>query len=301
MKKKNSILTATTVFCIVIMGGVLLKKFEKQEQDKSFPIKESLIENVHQQALTYREKIFKTALPSKITKMKSYKNFMDSRMTVDKFMNTSRVGEVKEFVKATFKSLKGCYKEGCGQLPDEDDGFYDPALTVAQQSLRRLLEITERYPRELNLKELISGDDLIDLLNAENEDLRKVALRNLMLLKGNKKGFETILNQSRNLDEAAVATVIEGLVKYVNKNNKQDFVDTLSLIVREKNSGTILEMLRHLEGFSVSQDQISQISEGLCRFKGQKPFAHNLKAMNYYIKTMAKRSGILIGSANYCL
>lgn len=301
MKKKNSILTATTVFCVIMMAGVLLLKLEKQEQGDTSPIKESLVGNVHQQALSYREKILQKALPSKVTKTKSYKNFMDSRMTADKFINASRVGEVKEFVKTTFKSLKGCYKEGCGQLPDEDDGFYDPALTVAQQSLRRLLEITSKYPKELNLKEWVTEDDLTDLLNVENENLRKMALKNLMILEGNKKGFETVLNKTRDLDEDAVATAIKGLVEHVNEGNKQEFVDTLSLIVKEKDSGTILEMLRHLKGLSVSEDQISQISEGLCRFKDQKGENQNLKAMNYYIKTMASKSGIRLNQGNYCL
>jgi len=299
MTKKNSIVTATTIFCIIMMGGVLLLKLEKQEQGDNSLIKESLVGNIHQQAFNYREKILQKALPSKVTQTKSYKNFMNSRMTTDQFINASRVGEVKEFVEVTFKALNSCYKEGCGQLPDEDDGFYDPALTVAQQSLRRLLEITAKYPKELDLKKWLTRTDLTDLLNVENEGVRKLALKNLMIIEGNKKGFEEILNKTRDLNEEAVATAIKGLVEHVNEGNKQEFVDTLSLIIKEKDSGTILEMLRQLDGFSVSEDQISQISEGLCRFKDKNN--QNKNAIDYYIKTMASKSGIRLRQGQTCL
>lgn len=281
-----------------MIGAIVLLKIKKQEQGNG---QKSLVNNIHQQALSYRERILQKALPSRVTTTKSYKSFIDSNMTADQFIKTSGAEEVKEFIKTTFMSIKSCYKEGCGQLPDEDDGFYDPALSVAQQTLRRVLEITAKYPKELNIKDWITKENLLDLLNVENEELRNLAIKNLMTIEGNKKGFETILNKARDLDEDAVATAIRGLITHVDKDNKQEFVDTLSLIVKEKDSGTILEMLRGLDGLIISKSQISQIIQGLCRFKDQKNENQNLKAINYYIKAMAVKSGIRLNSRSYCL
>ncbi len=299
MNKKNSLLAASTVFCLV-MGAVMLLDNNNKE-DTSGPLDQSLVGNVHQQAESYRERILQKALPAKVTKTQAYKNFVDTKVTTDQFLKSARVGQAKEFVKESFKSLKDCYREGCGQVADEEDGFYDPALTVAQQSLKRILEITAKYPKELDLKNWISEDDLLDLLGAENEGLRKAAFDNLVTLNGATKSFQNVLDRTRDLEGDAAGEAVKNLLSIVNDDNKQELVDAIALINKEGDSATILGILENLEGLKVSQSQINQITEGLCRFKGEKAQSHNVAAMNYYVKTMATNSGLEVDSTNYCL
>ncbi len=298
MNKKTSLLAASTVFCLV-MGAVMLLNSDKE--DTSTPQNQSLVGNIRHQAESYREKILTKALPEKVTKTQAYKSFVDSKITTDQYLKTARVGQAKEFVKESFKSLKDCYREGCGQMPDEDDGFFDPALTVAQQSLKRVLEITAKSPKELAIKEWISETDLLDLLGAENEGLRKAAFENLVALNGKSDAFKSVLDQARDLEGDSAGAAIKNLLSLVNEDNKQELVDAIALINKEGDSATVLGVLENLEGLTVSQSQINQITEGLCRFKGQKSVAHNVKAMNYYVKTMASNSGIELQEAHYCL
>ncbi len=300
MNKKNSFLAATTVFCFV-MGGVMLLKSNKKGESDNISLNESLVGNVHNQAVNYREKILQKTIPSKVTKTKAYKNFVDSRITTDNFLQESRLGQAKEVIRESFKSLKECYKDGCGQIADEDDGFYDPALTVAQQSLRRVLEITAKNPKEMGIKDWITEEDLIDLLGAENKHLRKAAFANLVHLKGQREAFSSILEQARDLEGDAAAETIKNLTELVSDENKQDLIDIISLINKESDSATIIGILENLTEFKVTLSQINQISEGLCRFKENKTENHNIKAMNYYIKSMAKNSGINLDTTNYCL
>ena len=296
---KNSIIAATTVAGLV-MGGVMLLKSNNKREDIA-PLNQSLVGNIHQQAKSYREKILEKSLPAKMTKTQAYKNFVDSKVTTDQFLKSSRVGQAKEFVKTSFAALKDCYKDGCGQAAAEEDGFYDPALSVAQQSLKRVLQITAKYPKELELQNWVSEDDLYDLLSAQNEGLRKAAFDNLVVLKGSGEAFAAILDRARDLEGDAAAQAIKNILSILDESNTQDLVDTIALINKDSSSATILGILENLEGLKVTSSQINQISEGLCRFKGSKAEAPNIAAMNYYIKSMATNSGIEIEATNYCL
>ncbi|MBC98277.1 MAG: hypothetical protein CME63_11035 [Halobacteriovoraceae bacterium] len=301
-KKKNSFLVASTVFVLVMGAVALLDNETSSEQiDSEHSIDHSLVANAHKEANTYRKKILEKALPKKATGSAAYRNFVDSAVTTDQYLEELRIGQAKEFLKTSFKSLKDCYREGCGQLPDEDDGFYDPALSIAQQSLKRLLEITARHPKKLDLRNWMEESELLDLLGAENQGLRQAAFENLVNLKGTKEAFQDILEKTRELQGEAAGDALKNMLTFVNEDNKQDLIDSMALISKEGSSATVLGILENLSELKVSQSQINQITEGLCRFKEKKSESHNVAAMSYYLKSMAANSGIELEAQNYCL
>jgi len=287
---------AITVF-ILVMGGLMLLK---NDRDNTVPPESSLVGNIHQQAKSYRIKVLDNTLPEKMTRTNTFKKFVDPRVTVDQFVKGSRPGHAKEFIQVSFQSLKKCYKQGCGQNPDEEDGFYDPALSIAQQSLKRVLEITAKYPKELEINKWIQEDDLLELLKAENLALRKAAFSNLVHLKGRKKAIERILAETRGIEDDAAGDAIAGILSELDAENKDALVDTIALMSKESSSATILGIFERIVDLKVSKDQIEQMAQGLCRFKEVKAERYNVTAMSYYLKTIAERSGLKINNPFSC-
>lgn len=232
----------------------------------------------------------------------AYKAFVDSGFKAPFYLREAKIGaqEGREFLEKTFDSLKDCFKEGCGQGPDEE-GFYDPANTVAMISMKRLLEVALLDPEVLETGEWLSKDDLLGLLDAENSQVRKLALQNLMGLHKNEAGvFNEVLKQSEGLSGYNAADTIEELLPYVGPENKAQMVDTLTQIAKEKDGFTVTEVLERAEKLEVDESQIKEIGSELCRFSKRKTEKGNFKAMNYTMKIMAKNSGVNFSLESYC-
>jgi hypothetical protein len=246
--------------------------------------------------------VLSKVVPKDMQETKAYKAFVDSGFKAPFYLREAKLGaeEGREFLEKTFESLKNCYKEGCGQGPDEE-GFYDPANTVAMVSMKRILEVALLDPQVLETNEWLQKDDLIDLLNAENSQVRKLALQNLMSLhKGEPGVFNEVLKQSENLKGYNAADTIEELLPYVNSDNQAQMVDSLAQIAKEKDGFTVTEVLERAENLRVTKPQIEEIGSELCRFSKVKTESGNFKAMNYTLEVMAKKSKINFSLKSYC-
>lgn len=299
--RKNSLIAASTVFAIML-GGVLMLTDKKEERVDIIQDLSSSASAVERSSLKSRKTILDKSLTARARGTHFYKSFLDSDLTQAQMRDLIEKNpkDVKAFLENTFDSLKDCYHEGCGQEAEEEDGFFDPSLTVAQQSLKRLIKITRENNDLLGFEQWPNVESLLDLLDAENEGLRKEAFRSLLDFYGKEKAFSTILSNARSLNEDAAATSIEQLLPLINEENKQDFIDILATINKESNSATIIGILEKLENFQVTSDQLAQISDGLCRFTNDKSEAQNVRAMNYYLGTMAEESGVANSSINGC-
>jgi len=288
------------VIAILAIGalGYLTWGPEKQVDSESLVFVPGKVEK---KVVTFRDDMLKKALPEKITTMKAYQAFVDPTLASTFYLRDAglRPKEGKEFLSAAFSNLKGCFLEGCGQGPD-DEGFFDPSLTVATISLKRILEIAAINPEKLDVKEWLSSEDLVDMLKSTNKGLRKAALKNLFNMNSPTQVFQEVLGYSRDLEGYSAGDVIKELAPFVNGNNIQEFVDNLEAIARVGDSFTVTEVLESAEGVVISRSQGEQISSVLCRFVGDKKEAGNIKAMEYSLNNMA-RNKFELKLANQCL
>ncbi len=207
-------------------------------------------------------------------------------------------GNCRKFLEETYQDLKKCYKDGCGQRPEEEDGFYDPALTTSMISMKRILEVALLEPEKLEADEWLSLDDLKDMLNVENEDVRKLALKNMMVLhKKDPQVFNEVLRSSEELEGEKAADLMGELMNYVDKDNKAAFMETLNLIAKEKDAYTANKVLRRTQDIRASEAQIKAIGQDLCRFKND---TFNFNGLNYSLKNMATASGHQFSLKDYC-
>lgn len=246
--------------------------------------------------------VLEKVVPSSLKKSKAYEAFVDVNFKAPFYLREAELTaeEGREFVEKTFDSLKECYKEGCGQGPDEE-GFYDPANTVAMVSMKRILEVALLDPTVLETQEWLEKEDLYELLDAANSQVRKLALQNLMSLHKNEPGvFGEVLKRSENLKGYSAADTIEQLIAYVGDQNKAEMVDTLAQIAKVQDGFTVTEVLERAEKMQVKPEDLETIGSELCRFSKTKADQRNFKAMNYTIGNMAKKSGTSFNLATYC-
>lgn len=231
---------------------------------------------------------------------KAYKNFKSLSFSADFYLQDPEVtaAQGRKFLEETYQDLKKCYRQGCGQKPEEEDGFYDPALTVAMTSMKRILEVALLEPEKLAADEWLTTDELKEMLSVENEDIRKLALKNLFTLhKDNPQVFNEVLRESDNLQGEKTADLMEELLGYVDDSNKAAFLESLNMIAKEKDAYTANQVLQKTETLKVSQDQIRALGQELCRLKKD---THNFNGLNYSLKNMATNSGHQFTLKNYC-
>jgi hypothetical protein len=287
---------------LVILGigavGYLTWGPEKQADSESLTFVPGKVEK---KVVTYRDEMLKKALPEKVTMTKAYQAFVNPTLSSPLYLRNAgvRPKEGKEFLSAAFSNLKNCFLEGCGQGPDSE-GFFDPGLTVATLSLKRILEITAEDPDKLDVKDWLETEDLVDMLNSTNKGLRKAALKNLFNITSPTKVFKEVLTYSRDLEGYSAGDVVAELKPFLNQNNIQEFIDNIEAIAREKDSFTITEVLENVDSIKVTRSQIEQIGTPLCRFVGKKKEAGNVKAMDYSLNNMAQ-SEMNLKLSSYCL
>jgi HEAT repeat protein len=207
--------------------------------------------------------------------------------------------ESRELLQKSYETLSECYNIGCGQGPDRD-GFYDPSLTVATITLKRILDVTASNFEKSAANLWITEEKLLEFLESENSELRRTSLANLFKLKG-EEAFAIVIEKVRDLEGYAAGEIVEDLVSYLDEEKKQSFFDTIELLFKEKDSFTILETLERIETIKVSLSKLQQLSERLCRFVSIPTEGMNVKAMNHYLAKWAENNGISFNLNSHCL
>lgn len=276
-------------FIILLAGGIyFLAGSDSKPKKAEFPFDTSEIKS---------ERLEKV-LPQSVLENNGFKTLL-STTPAEIVTENLDPSESKELLQKSFESLSKCYKTGCGQGPDRD-GFYDPSLTVATITLKRILEVTAANFDKSAAHEWMIEDKLLEFLESENRELRKASLSNLLQLKG-EGAFESVLEKARDLEGYGAGDIIEDLVSHLDEENKESFFNTLELLYKEKDSFTILETLERVGNLKVSATRLQQISEGLCRFISVPTEAMNVKAMNHYLSRWAENSGSSFNLNSYCL
>jgi len=239
---------------------------------------------------THVESTLSKVFSEETTKSKAFQNFVDPKIPTLFYLREGDLPkeEAKEFLASSYKTLTDCLETHCGQGPDAD-GFFDPAKTVAALSLKKILQISTNDPEFTGVADWLSKDSLLEILDHPNPDLRALSVTSLFQNYKSPQLFEEVLNASRDLEGYSAGTTIEQLKKYVNKDNKQAFLDTLENIAREKDGFTITEVIEKVEDMSLSQKEIQDLGTSLCRFKAEK---ENFNALAFSMKNVAKASRV---------
>ncbi len=284
MLKKLVLLT----FSLILAGGVFFLASSDSEVEIVSPINTTSI----------KENQLSKVLPKEVQENKGYQSLLASTAAEDLTKDLSQ-SESRELLQKSFETLSACYQTGCGQGPDHD-GFYDPSLTVATITLKRVLEATASNFDQSQAKEWLTEEALSEFLLSENKGLRKAALENLFKLKGD-KAFEVVLEKTRDLEGYGAGDAVEDLLTQLNEENRSSLIDSIELLGKEKDSFTILEVLERVAKVEVDLTQIKQIGQGLCRFVEVPTEAMNVKAMNHYLSKWAENNGISFNLNSHCL
>ncbi len=246
-------------------------------------------------------KVFSTVFDKETMKSQAFKVFSDPATSADFYLEGANLSAEagKEFLKKAFKNLKDCAKEGCGQGPD-DDGFYDPANTVAMISMKRILEAALIDPEGLEAKEWLQKEDLLDYLETPNQKVRQLALKNLLTLHQGEEIVSDIMNKGKELKGYQAADIVEALLPYANAGDTEGFVAGVIDIMSGKDALTITEVLEKSEGLKANIDQIEKIGSELCPYKRESGQEANFKAMNYSMKVMAQNNQLSFSLDSYC-
>ena len=282
--KKLAIITLS----LVLAGGVFFLASSDSEIEIVSPINTSSI----------KENQLSKVLPKEVTASKGYQQLL-AATPANEITNNLNASESRELLQKTFETLSSCYQTGCGQESDYD-GFYDPSLTVATTTIKRVLEATAANFEKTQAKDWLTEEALTEFLTSDNRSLRKAALQNLMKLKGD-QAFEAILEKTRDLEGYGAGDAIEDLLTEINEENRGNLIDSIELLGKEKDSFTILEVLEKVAQVKVDLVQIKQIGQGLCRFVEVPTEAMNVKAMNHYLSKWAENNGISFNLNSHCL
>lgn len=256
-------------------------------------------QDVTEKVANKKEEVLSQVIRPENQKSKAFKNFKALDFNADFYLQDPEVtaAQGRKFLEETYQDLKKCYRQGCGQEPD-GDGFYDPALTVAMTSMKRILEVALLEPEKLEASEWLTTDELKEMLDVENEDIRKLALKNLLTLhKNDPQVFNEILRETDGLEGEKAADLMEELMKHVDDSNKAAFLQSLEMIAKEKDAYTANQVLQKTEGLKVSKEQIKALGQELCRFKND---TFNFNGLDYSLKNMAANSGHQFTLKSYC-
>ncbi len=289
---------------ILILGCAFLGYLKWGSGDFSNPknISSLLPQEIENKVVGTQEQVLSKVLKKAQLNSPAYKVFTNPSTTASFYLKDAGLSakEGKEFLKEAFDSLKECAADGCGQVPDEDTGFYDAANTVAMISVKRILEAALLEPENLEAKEWLTQDDLIDLLNAPNSDVRKLSLKNLMKLHPSESTMEKVLDHGNKLSGYEAGDFVEGLIPYANEQNTDSLVDGIVEMMDSDDKLTAIDVLQRAEKLKVNSSQIERMAKTPCSIKGMKNQEANFKAMNYSLKVMAQNSNIEFDLKNYC-
>lgn len=292
------------LFSLTLLGLILgpLKNLFKEEAPVVRP---TLPKEITEKTKSVQKKILEKVLP-KLEKSKSSvelieESLMDYHVNPKDFIATSKLTkeEAKDYIKNTYTNLKGCFDTGCGQEPDEETGFYDPANTVAVSTMIRIFEIADANFEDLSSSEWLGQDELLGYLDHPSSKLRKLALKNLFK-RYPEKSFQKTMQKLGSLSGYQAGDAVKELVPYLDQNNSDSFVELTKEIIKEGEPFTITEILTNSEKATLSEAQIEDIGSQLCVFNRSKKTEIAFNSMNHSLGNLAKNSGTRFDLKAYC-
>lgn len=296
------------LFSLTLLGLLVtpIRDYFKRSPIEELPSKNSLIpKTASKKVQSVQRIVLNKIIPKPHLEKKNIRlieeALMDYQVNPKDFMKSSQLSkdEAKKFISKTYSNLKECLSEGCGQLPDEETGFYDSANTVAVSTMIRVLEIAEANFEELESNEWLDQSELLDLMDSPSSKLRKLALSSLFKHYP-EKSFENTINKLEGLSGYKAGDAVEELIPYLNNENKGSFVEMTKEIISEGDPFTITEVLSKSEEAILDPSQIEDIGSQLCVFKRSKKTEVAFNSMNYSMGNLAKNSGARFNLKEYC-
>lgn len=207
--------------------------------------------------------------------------------------------EIEEYLKRTFQQLFNCLPEGCGQLPDREDGFYDPAKTIAVSLSITILEIHFANFEESELPSWPKKEHYLELINHPNEKLRNLALLNFIKTQPEEYA-EEILGIIETLSGDALNDVIQYISPKLNHQQKLDLIDRLITILKDKDPYKATIIAKNLKDLNPSKEVIKEISEELCFFHKNTRYAATFNSLKYHMGSASEEFSEHIDLKEFC-
>jgi hypothetical protein len=248
----------------------------------------------------HTDKILKKVLPKETTQTVAYKKFVDANLALNLYLKDDlSAKEGKEFLEQALTKILDCHSNFCGQKEDHE-GYFDPAQTVSELSIQKVLEIAHLGHDELSPEEWINDETLLSLVESPNTKTRGLALKHLFSREPVQEKVNMVLSKARDLSGYELADLIKVTKDHLDESSLDALLANIEAINKEKDPHSIIESLKALKGISITASQWELIAEPLCRFKGDKTEEMNWNAIELYMNSIASTSKLSSRLANFC-
>lgn len=238
-----------------------------------------------------RKDTLKNILEKKHKDISTTKSFND--FTEDKPLDSFKD---KEFLNKTFHTLLDCYKEGCGQGPDQD-GYYNEAQTVAAVNLNRILKAGLENG-ELDAKDWMSEDDLLGLLSSANERTRDLSFKHILTRGPLKEQIDKVLTTASDLDGYELGSTIKNIAPHITAEKVPAYIESVVTILQSKDGLGKTELLENSKSIKITLNQAEQVFDATCTpYKEER---YNQDKYKAEAEGWAKASGHKLDLAKHC-
>jgi hypothetical protein len=279
----TTLITASLVYLYVNKNSN--HKDQEVSQDTSSVISEEVVQRVDD----HREKILRKALPTKLTKHKSFKPFLakqSNNPTTKKNSPSVKIDEA--FLQGTFNTLMQCYKDGCGEEPDHD-GYFNAGQTAAVLSLNQVLEDTLGTDKKES-SAWISEQELLELFSTPNKHTRDLAFKHMMNRGPKDQQLSKVMEGSEKLSGYSYSETVNNVIDYIDDSNKDEFIDSVVKSFAKIDDNAKIETLFALEEkkLKMNEDHLNDLMGSVCHHLND---PNNGKAYATIPNEIAKNSG----------
>lgn len=208
-----------------------------------------------------------------------------------------------QFLQETMKKILNCLpSDFCGMEKDEEDSpYFDESNTTAHKTLVRALTALELLSdRQAGIFEKIDIVVLERLLENNNSTVQQKAMALIKKSVTSDDAFELFMSNERHFSGEAKAIFYQELSGVVDKTQKlNQFEHSLSRTLEMADPDTAISVAERLGDLPIERDRLTQITQGLCRFREDASQKHNWLAVRYEIEKMKNQEKL---NANFeCL
>lgn len=211
--------------------------------------------------------VLKSKIKKPLKETDYFENIMDFEVEATTLFENYPPTTIYENSKAIVSDLADCLENFCSMQPDED-GFFDPANTVADKVINRNLELLLIVSREGNLFEFNVNDiDFEKVFASQNLSVQKNALE--LYLQSNKevKDIDRLFDYADKFKDSAKAMFYTSL----DLATKQDadlrgtYLNAINEDLQKASGLEKVEIIKNIKNYNLDVEEVPLALASLCQ------------------------------------
>lgn len=279
-------ITIFIITSLLILISIYLAKTKSNTQSKEISSNTSIEKT--KMITSEVQKLNSEKIPAKpldvdMTKIKSHltKEIKDSDYidtVVDFELGNSEIFEkfpptvIYENSKKVVRDLADCLKDFCSMKPDED-GFFDPANTVADKVIAKNLELLIMVSREGNLFEFNVDDlDFEKVFSSQNIKVQRYALELYLQSYNSANDISKLFDYADKFKDDAKALFFSSLDEATKQNPdlRETYLNTIFSDLKSANGLEKVEIIKSIKNYNLDIEEMPKALSSICDEKSQK-------------------------------